>query len=51
MLQEEKAGQERVEGILSDERDARTALQRILILSTIEERESRVRFLDGFEDW
>ena len=52
MLREERTARERVKGILRDERDARIAFQEMLTqsTSTIGERESRTRFLDGFEE-
>ena len=37
-------------GMLSEERDAWTVLQEILIQSAIEERESQAWFLDRFEE-
>ena len=50
LLLEERTAIERVKEILREGRDSRTALQEILIQATIEERESRAQFLDGFEE-
>ena len=50
LLLKDRPARLRLEGILNDEWDAQIAFQQILILSAIDERETRVQLYDALEE-